>query len=726
MGRGSDPRTDAADPRASTWVSANAGSGKTSTLVRRVARLLLAGSAPERILCVTYTKAAAAEMQRRVFRRLGEWAVMADEALAGELELIDEGGRDLSQARRLFARALETPGGLKIETIHAFCEKLLRRFPLEAGISPGFTVLDEAEAARIAAAAREQLARAAVDRPGHALAAAYAHFAIELPWEAFNALFAALAARRRRLAEFVDRGGASRVWERCGFAGPVDPESIGAEAVRTIRWRRWEWAADRLADAGSRSGAGLALAMRSLHAGSPFEDLAAIFFTTDGAGEPRRNLGVGNLDPAAKTWLAEVQAKVGEARGRMRAARIARDTRHVLVLATGFGELYEGAKSQRSGLDFDDLIEHSRALLTEKADAAWVLYKLDGGIDHLLLDEAQDTSPEQWEIVRALAGEFFGDKGAGARDRTVFAVADEKQSIFSFQGAAPERFALEQAYHRDLVRRGGKDFKIIPLPENFRSAREILEFVDQVFTDPRAAAGLRAAGSNVAPLRITHTPVRPAGGCVELWPRETSEEAAEVDIWAPVDAEPPEGKNKKLARRIARSIRAMVARGEAVFEPDERPRPCAWRDFLILVRRRGTLFDEIIRALKAQGVPAGGADRLMLSEHGVFADLMALARFVLFPTDDLSLAELLRGPFCDVSEDSLFDLAHERGGALWTALRRRAGERPEWGAAAEFLTWARAGAGTLAPFDFYGAVLARLDGAGRSMRARQLTPQGAA
>ena len=151
-----DPQRIAADPAISAFVTANAGSGKTKTLIDRVARLLLAGVEPQAILCVTYTKAAAAEMQRRLFERLGKWSVTSDAdlraelvKLVGEPEVTYDAAR-LSNARALFAQALETPGGLKIQTIHAFCEKLLRRFPLEAGVSPGFQVMDDSASAAIA------------------------------------------------------------------------------------------------------------------------------------------------------------------------------------------------------------------------------------------------------------------------------------------------------------------------------------------------------------------------------------------------------------------------------------------------------------------------------------------------------------------------------------------------------------------------------------------------
>ncbi|MBS0410246.1 MAG: double-strand break repair helicase AddA, partial [Proteobacteria bacterium] len=682
------------------------------------------------ILCVTYTKAGAAEMQRRLFQELGDWAVMKDAELTRTLAALEEGGRDLSKARALFARALETPGGLKIQTIHAFCEKLLRRFPLEAGVSPGFSVLEDAAAARLSAEAREAAARFAMGYPDGPIAEAYNHFAVELDYRGFNAMFATFETRRRQIAAYVDGCGgptlAERdVWKRCGFSVPVSPAEIEAEALSRIRWGQWRRAAEALLATGKTTDGDLGRKMLATEAEPSFEGLCAVFLT--GAGTPRARMGTQGLDPWAAEWLVEEQARLTEAQGRLRAAHVARDTWHAITLAGAYAGAYETLKAQRGGLDFGDLIERTNALLTVRADAAWVLYKLDGGLEHVLLDEAQDTAPDQWDILRGLTGEFFAGKGAASLVRTLFAVGDEKQSIFSFQGAAPERFAAEGQAFKAMVEDAGARFERVSLLESWRSAPEVLGFVDAVFADPEALAGLRPAeAGNVVGFPVKHVARRDPGGAVEAWPLETSDPPPEPDPWAPVDAEPAESAGRKLARRIARSVKAMIARGEAVRDRQtSQDRPCVAGDVLILVRRRNALFHEIIRALKREGVAVGGADRLKLSEHIVFADLMALARFVRFPADDLTLAAVLRGPFCDVDEESLFDLAHDRSGSLWSSLSARGDERPEWAAARAFLGWASDLARQRPPFEMFSRVLSRLDDAGRSMRARMLIRFGA-
>ncbi|MBV9510713.1 MAG: double-strand break repair helicase AddA, partial [Caulobacteraceae bacterium] len=727
-----EPQVLASDPAASVFVTANAGSGKTSTLVKRVARLLLRGAKPEAILCVTYTKAAAAEMQRRLFDELGGWAVMPDAKLAETLAGLDEPAHDLSAARALFARALETPGGLKIQTIHAFCEKLLRRFPLEAGVAPGFEVLEDAAAREVSARARDDLARFALADGFALLGQAYAHFSVELDWRAFGEMFDTFEARRRVIEAYVTAcdeqdGLAADVWRRCGFARETPPEEIEAEALGGIDWVAWRGAAEAFLQGTTATDQPIGRMMRALAEGSAFADVWRVFATQ--AGEPRMRLGTKSVDAGVGAWMSALQGRLLRAREQVKAARIARDTVYALTLARAYASLYEAAKAADGSLDFGDLIARTHELLTVRADAAWVLYKLDGGIDHLLLDEAQDTAPEQWEVLQALTGEFFAGAGV-VRDerpeRTVFVVGDPKQSIYSFQGAAPERFLAEAGAYRAVVEGAGGTFRPVPLAQSWRSTPEVLAFVDAVFADPAAARGLRPGDEDADEAPARHLPRRPGGGCVDLWPLEQADpfEAAE-DPWLPVDADPPESAGKKLARRVALEIKRIVADGEAVIDKQSREaRPATYGDVLILVRRRGALFHEIIRALKREGVAVGGADRLRLSDHIAFQDLLALGRFARFPDDDLTLAALLRSPFVDVDEEALFDLAYGRKGSLWAELRRRSGEREDWKRGLEFLTWVLGEAEGRPPFDFYGRVLSRLDPVGRSMRERFLTRLG--
>jgi len=737
----------AADPEVNAFVTANAGSGKTTTLVNRVARLLLRRVDPETVLCVTFTKAAAAEMQRRLFDKLGAWALMEDEALRRELSKLEcrsagaYDDADLSRARTLFARALETPGGLKIQTIHAFCEKLLRRFPLEAGVSPGFSVLEDASAAQVAAEARDAVARQALAGEP-VVSGAYARFATALDFASFEAMFAAFETRREALAGYVDRCGGlaglpSAVARACGLPGLMDAGAIEAAAALppALSPELWRAGAEALlAGDGKRDqacGQQMAeVAEAAARGEARFAAALRVFCTA--AGEPAKWLEtVASLkrQPVLHARLIDERDRLLEAQALAKAARVAEDTVQALVLARAYAQAYETAKQRRGALDFTDLIARTQSLLTGEAAAAWVLYKLDAGLEHILVDEAQDTAPEQWAILRALTGEFFAglDGAERALERSVFVVGDEKQSIFSFQGAAPERLLVERGHYRQLAEGVGRRFEPVPLLESWRSTAEVLAFVDAVF----APEGLRQALQPDAVNPIVHRSMRaeldPDGpGTIDVWPLEREEEQLERSAWdEPLDAGARRGAWRRLAEKVAAEIKALVARGEAVHDKETRAwRPAGYGDVLILVRKRKVLFEELLRALKRAGVPVAGADRLVLSEHPAFEDFLALARFCLFPDDDLTLAALLRSPFCDLSEESLFDLAHGREGPLWRTLARRGDERPEWTAARVFLGWARSEAGGRTPFDFYGRVLSRLDAQGRSMRQRMVTRLG--
>jgi ATP-dependent helicase/nuclease subunit A len=728
-----DPQRHAADPRRSAFVTANAGSGKTKTLIDRVARLLLAGARPETILCVTYTKAAAAEMQRRLFRRLGDWSVLADADLRGRLaELLGQDGGllgpgDLSRARALFAQALETPGGLKIQTIHAFCEKLLRRFPIEAGVSPGFKVMDDPAAAAVAAAARKAVAHHALAHDD-IVAQAYARFSVALDFGSFNAMFGEFEARRGVLAAFLDAqggpGGAEAwVWRTCGLDAGERPEHVEAAAVADLDRRLLRDAAEALGQGGATDQKHAAAIRALAEAGQPaFADLLAAFFTEKGEGTPiahfAKTSGLKAHEPLRAGILAE-QDRLAAARERMRGARTAVETVDALVLAWAYLTAYGVEKSYAGALDFGDLVEKASALISRRQSAAWVLYKLDGGIDHILVDEAQDTAPDQWEIVRALTGEFFAGAGVvqlrADLQRTVFVVGDEKQSIYSFQGADPRRLREETSGLMAQIAGAGCEGAVVPLVASWRSTEDVLAFVDAVFEQ---GVPPNDGALHHAPMRVGHR------GCVDIWPLVQEPKGEERQAWdAPLDAEGDEAANRRLARAIATEIRRVVVSGEAVHDEADGLRAARPRDFLILVRRRGALFEEILRALKQANLPVGGADRLALSGHIVFDDLLALARFVLFPGDDLTVAALLRSPFCDVDDESLYRLAKGRTGSLWAALQARAGDDAGWTLAHAFLE-ARIGARAKRPYEFFAQALNARDGAGRSMRARLLRRLG--
>jgi ATP-dependent helicase/nuclease subunit A len=728
------PQRTAADPGASAWVAANAGSGKTHVLVERVTRLMLSGAAPERILCLTFTRAAAAEMANRLYERVGTFATLPDDALKAELrELL---GRDvepgeLAPARRLFARALDTPGGLKIQTIHAFCQALLARFPLEAGVPPHFELTDERTAGELLESARDRvLERAHADGEGP-LAAALDRIVARVDDKTFAAVMQEVARYRGRLGRLLRRFGGTdgliaAVYRLLGLAIDSTADRIIADActngIDVASLRR----ACAALDTGSDKDRERAVALRAWLDAAPaaraamFEDkYAPVFLTKEKT--PRKESGLITkkaqlADAGALPALLAEQARVQGVVETVARAEVAQSTADLVRFQAALLDAYEEEKAVSARLDYDDLITGARELLTR--GAAWVLYKLDGGIDHILIDEAQDTSPEQWEVVAALADEFFAGKGAREDlpgPRTVFVVGDEKQSIFSFQGADVAEFERMERYFGARVAAAGERWRPVPLIVSFRSAPSILHAVDLVFASERARDGVAAEGAEVRHLTTRHG----QAGLVEIWPTESPAEKAETRPWdAPLDQLDPDSPKARLADRIAARIARWLADKERL---DCRDRPVRPGDILILVRRRDDFFDEMVRRLKVRNVPVAGTDRMTLPEQLAVMDLVALGQFLLLPDDDLILATVLKGPLVGLSEEDLFDLAHGREASLWAALRSRKDDRPAFAAAREELSALLARADFLPPFAFYAWVLG--ERAGRRKIVSRLGPE---
>lgn len=715
----------ASDPARSAWVSANAGSGKTHVLTQRVIRLLLSGCRPSAILCLTYTKAAASEMSNRVFARLAEWAVLDEEELSRRIEVIEGERPDalkLAEARRLFARALETPGGLKIQTIHAFCEALLHQFPLEANVAGHFSVLDDRAAAALLADARRSLLTATTTEGDADLAAAFAEVLSLADESGLEVLLSEIVANRQALSRFLAyadhhggvetalRGGygidpletaesvTARVWPLPGLSGPV------LTAYLTLA-----------AEKGSATVQGIAAELKEAVAETdPARQLALLESALLTArGEPKSpktlvSAAMRKIDPSLDEAVTEAAAHVVTIRDRLKLLAMLRATKAALVLADRLLTDYEELKKRRSQLDFEDLIVRTATLLTRGDIGPWVHYKLDQGIDHILVDEAQDTSPVQWTVIKSLAEDFFsGESARGRALRTIFAVGDKKQSIYSFQGARPERFSAESRATERQVQAGGLAFSSISLPLSFRSTADVLSAVDAVFAVEANARGLIAEGEAVVHVsnRIGHP------GAVDLWDAIKAEKRADEEDWiAPYDSTPETQPPAILARRIALSIRQMIGR-ETVVEKGK-ARFIEPGDILVLVRKRDSFVNALTRALKnLDNIPVAGADRLTLTGHIAVQDLMALGRFLICESDDLSLAAVLKSPFFNLSEDELLALAafRDEGESLWARLKAE-GERHA--AAVAALEKLAQEARTLGVHDFY----ARLLGAGGGRR----------
>lgn len=690
----------AADPANSVFVTANAGSGKTKVLVDRIARLLLQpNSRPSAFLCITYTKAAAAEMQRRLFERLGGWCVADDETLAAELTKLGENPRDLGRARALFAQALETPGGLKIQTIHAFCERLLARFPLEAGVAPGFDIADEARAAALLGRARAEAALAP-DAPRDA----FRRFAARLHGEALEGLLDRLALRRAEFHRFAEKRQGiifadAEIKNRHGVRQSA--EGFCRSFIAKHDWEALREAAGALQEGSANdqaTGVRLAAALDCVERGAHREALDACFaFALTKEGDLRGSFATAatrNAHPWLESLVRRFAEDAADAREAWNAIERADDASAALALALKLDQAYADAKHAIGVLDFDDLIEHAQKLLQRSEAAPWVLYKLDGGLDHILIDEGQDTSPAQWDLIAPLQDEFFAGKGARAVPRTMFAVGDPKQSIYGFQGADPKRFLEETQRLERRARKAGAVFKGPVLETSFRSAPQILEVVDATFKDRPLVAAEPGKHDETRHLASRDD----ESGVVEVWPLAMRPVAQPAVAWdAPIDIETGVSVHAQLARQIAKRIKAMIEDREAVWDKDMRAlRPLAPGDVLALVRTRGALFRELIKAFKRAGLPVAGADRMILRDELAVEDCLALMRVALDPKDDLALACVLKGPWCNLDDDDadIFPLAYGRAKGETLHKRLMASDAPKYAEAKAFVgdLVARAGA----------------------------------
>ena len=739
--RRSDPNVDqrrASDPAASVWVAASAGSGKTKVLTDRILRLLLAGAAPGGLLAITFTKSAASEMQNRLAKELARWAIATETDVSKALDKLlgrQPTQNEIVEARRLFAKVLDTPGGMRIQTLHALCQSILARFPIEARIPPRFEVLEDRTAAELLRDARERVLAASLDGASDApLTRALADIAEETTELGFEGVLRSLLRERARLAAAIAAAGGIDAYEgaladRLGVPSGLqdidivtDASADGAMDAETLRKvaAAMLQATKKEAERGEVLADWLALTA-VVDRVRIWPDYGRVFLTDKGEIRKRLTIkAVDNACPGATEALLAEAERVLAVEKRRRAAAVSRRSAAMARLAATIIEGYQRAKARSAALDFDDLILATRRLLEREGIAPWVLFKLDGGIEHILVDEAQDTNPDQWAVVRALTDEFFAGDGLHASggsqdgtDRTVFAVGDAKQSIYSFQRADPRAFEASRARFAGRAAVAGRPWDEVGLTVSFRSTAEVLAVVDATFN--RAEAGSGVFDPAHGPLH--HEAHRAdARGRVEWWPA-TMPPDQDTDDWRPpVTQRLASTARQRLAGAIADRIRTWIDDGDVL---PVTGLPIRAGDVMILLRSRDAFLGDLVRALKGRGIDVAGVDRMILTEELAVMDLLAVARFLLLPEDDLTLAVVLKGPFLDWDDHDLLDIARGRGkNSLWQALRASPGDKAR--TAAEWL------AGLLAEVDFgrpFELFIRLLGEGGRRRLAERLGPE---
>lgn len=712
----------AADPSISVWVSANAGTGKTKVLTDRFLRLLLLGEKPEHILCLTYTRAAASEMAQRIRARLASWQKMDDERLACDISSLTGCGANTGEselARTLFSYIADRPGSLRINTIHSFCQTLLRLFPMEAGVAPHTKLADERTCREmlrktwqdICADFAQDAAHAGVsDNPLDVASALgygvryYGSATLE------NIVTQMVTSRPERLLALL-RGGLTEAIER--IYEHMDVQISGDEAIINSFIDEAQARHSQLAHAlEDVQGAQQDMAREMLH-----------FITKDWQAKTRlmrkyRLLFLTQKDTARKTIFkkatydahpslkplitqeADALEQLQQRRARLHTARL---SHALLVLGASVYSLYKQEKQHRARMDYDDLISHVRTLLEREDIGRWVMYRLDARISHILLDEAQDTSHAQWEIIRMLCEDFFSGDGARSEGRTIFVVGDAKQSIYSFQGADPDMFFSMREFFGRAARDASQRFEEVPLDTSFRSTSAVLRCVDHVFADDT----LRAAITRDAQVR--HKAHRAGAlGRVELWPlfRGNMEDDDTGDAFDPTVIKQHEKPQLIMARHIAATIAKWRADGRRLSSTGDIVKP---GDIMILLRkRRDDVILPLLRAFAQYNIPVAGRDRLLLHGDLAVMDMLALSRFMLLPADEYSLACVLKSSLCGIDEEELFAIAYDRGErSLWGALQERDSKQAR--AACAFLTPLMEMSGRSA-YDIFSHVLDALGG----------------
>ena len=711
-------------PAHNIWLSASAGSGKTQVLSARVIRLLLEpGVRPENLLCLTFTKAAAAEMADRINHRLAFWVQAKSDVLANDLKAIgaEYGPAGQANARKLFAQVLDAPGGgLQIMTIHSFCQSLLAAFPEEAGLLPGFEPIDERAVDQLHNDALSELVQAADSDGRDWVISNLQTMSMVLGEDGVRSYLRRCAAQGDTLEQFVpDEKGALILARRImglQFEGSAADELVRRCDDAAIDGQLLSQLADLNEAWGVKTGIERAAIIRhwlgqsSEQRAASLDELKSCWTTQKGEQKkgPKNDETYDNLTLEAHHWTRALVQFRNDANNAERLAP-------ALLTGKVYAAQYRQMKHARGLVDFDDMIARTAELLSKSGMADWVRYKLDRKIDHILIDEAQDTNEAQWKIIEALSDDFFSGAGAGQdRPRTVFAVGDFKQAIYSFQGTAPEKYRDAGERMEKRIGETGETLHQLSLSQSFRSTRPVLQLVNAVLEHTgHSALGL----AEVIP---AHFSDRADFGTIELMkcvsPATASDDTDEFEPNGESQDDAEEqwltSQTLELAHRIAEHVKNLIDAKPVLASTGK---PLEPGNIMILLKKRGELAGLIVARLHAQNVPVAGIDRLKIIEPIAVQDLVAAIKFVLQPQDDLSLACVLVSPLIGWNQDKLLARAYrQQGHGLWQHLRAQADIADEIEPLFEMLR----SADLTTPYAFLENILSGTIGGRRKFQAR--------
>jgi len=675
---------DAVQPAENVWLSASAGTGKTQVLTARVIRLLLEENVePENLLCITFTKAGAAEMAERINRLLASWVQMSPALIAIDLRNIGVAeSRDVAlRARQLFAKVLDAPGGgLQILTIHSFCQSLLGSFPEEAGLVPGFKPIEGPEQQELLRQALASMVITAEDTQDEGLIKDLQSLSLAMGEEVAVKFLHKCAAAPDVMSDIPEGQGAA-VWARrlagIAFDDPVEvmletalaDGEINSASIRSIAEQNFGWGKGNPDSRGGKRAQVIYdwLAMDATRRVTHFAALHGCWSKADGEALVASK-GFTPPEEAYAALALELFSWTKSLADQVSRAAYADRLAQALLVGKRFTHFYAQAKQERGVIDFDDMIRRTAALLGTSHMADWVRYKLDRQIDHILVDESQDTNKAQWDIIDSLSDDFFSGSGAKSeRVRTIFSVGDFKQAIYGFQGTAPERYREAGERFEEKIKAADKALERLTLSQSFRSTAPVLDFVNAVIeTTGPENLGISEAIED-------HYSVKPEVGMVELLlpvaAGASSDQGAANDN---IDDEESWISDEKrlLAARLADHAKALIDERPWLVSQDRYLEP---GDIMFLLRSRGELASLLVAQLHERGVPVAGIDRLRLAQPLVVQDLLAVIRFVLQPQDDLSLACILVSPIIGWSQEQLLEFGYRsnRRVSLWQHLREQ-------------------------------------------------------
>jgi ATP-dependent helicase/nuclease subunit A len=656
----------ASAPQSNIWVTANAGSGKTSVLTSRFIRLMLDGARPEKILCITFTNAGAAEMREKIFNKLSTLALLPLENRKSELsQLLGDIATDkqAKQLQELYLKIIDRPDKIRILTIHSLCQHLLKKFALEAGVQPYFQVIDELAQNELITESQNRLfslklySKDGKKQYAEEIVNAIKDIAKTHSETTIREAISAMLKKGHRFLQVIEAHESLENYLanlKTILKADFEESELSKNLYNSL-FPQLTNIAVKLSN-GPKKAQDIANDITNYAHSKSVEHLRSALFTKEGEPKKLASLAVVKNDDSLALEIDKATEKLVDFEERITSKKLYKTTENLTYIVYGIIQIYEYLKDGRSALDYNDLIHKTTALLNDKEATSWVLYKLDGGIEHLMLDEAQDTSPEQWQIVNALTTEFFSEE----TKRTLFVVGDEKQSIYRFQGADINNFYDQKRRYQNTTAHLNNRLELVPFNMSFRTLPAILNVVDKTFEPPHLKAQITDDES-----AINHAFFRGDNanltGYFELKPPIIPEKKDKIKHnWHLPESYPESEESsarKILAANIANDIATMVKNGRNL---PSQSRPVRAGDIMILLKNRDELFRELPRELLKHGIKTTGGDRLNIAEQIAAEDLLSFAKFLTLPEDDHNFACLLKSPIIGLSEQQLFELAYKR------------------------------------------------------------------